>query len=103
MPVAKDGIRLHRATVQALLGTEGLYRTPLFLEAGAGWGVLGVTKGGVRMGDPTLFTSHAAAGVTGQVAGLRLRLAATLSADRVTLDGDDKWDRAYGVELAFRR
>lgn len=102
-PVARDGIRLHRATVQGLLGTEGLYRAPLFLEAGAGWGVLGVTRGSLRMGDPTVLTTHAAAGVTGTVVGLRLRLAATLSADRVTLDGQGYWDRAYGVELALRR
>ncbi|WP_163994669.1 caspase family protein [Pyxidicoccus caerfyrddinensis] len=102
-PVARDGFRLHRATVQGLVGTEGLYRAPLFLEAGAGWGMLGVTKGALRMGDPVMLTTHAAAGVTATVAGLRLRLAATLSADRVTLDGDDHWDRSYGLELALRR
>ncbi|WP_164017428.1 caspase family protein [Pyxidicoccus trucidator] len=102
-PVARDGFRLHRATVQGLVGTEGLYRTPLFLEAGAGWGVLGVTKGALRMGDPLVLTTHAAAGVMAKVSGLRLRLAATLSADRVTLNGKDYWDPSYGVELALRR
>ncbi|MFP2910285.1 caspase family protein, partial [Pyxidicoccus sp. 3LFB2] len=103
MPSTFEGIRLHRATVQGLVGTEGLYRTPLFLEAGAGWGVLGVTKGPVRMADPLVLTTHAAAGVTATVAGLRLRLAATLSGDLVTLDGKDRWDTSYGVELALRR
>ncbi|NMO14466.1 caspase family protein [Pyxidicoccus fallax] len=102
-PVARDGMRMHRATVQGLLGTEGLYRTPLFLEAGAGWGLVGVTRGSVRMGDPFTLTTHTAAGLTGTVAGLRLRLAATLSWDRVTVDGDDAWDRSFGVELALRR
>ncbi|MFP2930432.1 caspase family protein, partial [Pyxidicoccus sp. 3LG] len=102
-PVAVDGIRTHRATLQWLMGAEGLTRLPLFAEAGAGWGVLGVTKGSVRVGDPTLFTSHAAVGVTMNVAGLRWRLAGTVSGDLVTLDGRERWDPSYGLELTFRR
>ncbi|QSQ22579.1 caspase family protein [Pyxidicoccus parkwayensis] len=102
-PVARDGLRLHRATVLGLVGTEGLYRTPLFLEVGAGWGVLGVAKGPVFMADPTLLTTHAAVGVTAKVAGMRLRLAGMLSSDRVTLDGKGHWDPSYGIELALRR
>lgn len=103
MPVAFEGIRTHRTTVQGLFGLRDGERTPLFLEAGLGWGVLGVTSPNKRMWDPTLLTTHAAAGVAGRLLGLKLRLAATASADRVTLDGDDRWDRMFGVELALRR
>ncbi|NTX03059.1 MULTISPECIES: caspase family protein [Myxococcus] len=103
MPVAFEGIRTHRTTVQGLFGLRDGERTPLFLEAGLGWGVLGVTSPNKRMWDPTLLTTHAAAGVAGRLLGLKLRLAATASADRVTLDGDDRWDRMFGIELALRR
>ncbi|MFY2563549.1 caspase family protein [Corallococcus terminator] len=103
MPVAFEGIRTHRTTVQGLLGLRDGVRTPLFLEAGLGWGVLGVSSPTKRMWDPTLLTTHVAAGVAGRLLGLKLRLAATVAADRVTLDGDDKWDRMLGLELALRR
>ncbi|MCP3139531.1 caspase family protein [Pyxidicoccus xibeiensis] len=106
LAVSKDGIRTHRATVQGLLGTEGLVGLaglPLFAEAGLGWGVLGVTSDLKPMADPTVFTSHAAAGVTAKVAGLRWRLAATVAMDLVTVRGDDFLDRSFGLELTFRR
>jgi len=103
MPVSFQGIRLHRVTVQGLVGTRDVAGTPLFAEVGVGWGLLGVAARDARMGDPTLWTTHAAAGVEGRLLGLRMRLAATLAGDRVTLDGDDRWDRMFGFELAFRR
>ncbi|WNZ61471.1 hypothetical protein QEG98_37305 [Myxococcus sp. MxC21-1] len=55
------------------------------------------------MGDPTVLSTYTAAGVTGALAGVRLRLAATLTYDRVTLDQRNYWDRAFGFELALRR
>jgi hypothetical protein len=103
MPVAYQGLRLHRATVQGLVGAQAALKVPLFLEAGLGWGVLGVSTRDKTLGDPTVLTTHVAAGVTAKVAGLSFRLAATASSDRVTLSGDDRWDPSYGLELALRR
>ncbi|MCP3100684.1 caspase family protein [Myxococcus sp. K15C18031901] len=103
MPVSLDGIRMHRATVQGLLGTQDIVDTPLFAEVGVGWGLLGVAANGANMADPTVLTTHAAAGVAGRLLGVRLRLAATVASDRVTLDGDDYWNRMFGFELAFWR
>ncbi|QDF00337.1 MULTISPECIES: caspase family protein [Myxococcus] len=104
-PLATDDIRTHRGALLGLLGAQapGYLRVPLFLEAGAGWGFLGITRGQVRMGDPTVLSTYTAAGVTGALAGVRLRLAATLTYDRVTLDQRNYWDRAFGFELALRR
>ncbi len=104
-PLATDGIRTHRGALLGLVGAQvpARLRAPLFLEAGAGWGFLGVTRGATRMGDPTVLSTYTATGVMGTLAGLRLRLAATLTYDRVTLDGRDHWDRAFGFELALRR
>ncbi|NVJ13312.1 caspase family protein [Myxococcus sp. AM010] len=104
-PLATDGIRTHRGALLGLLGAQAPahLRVPLFLEAGAGWGFLGISRGPVRMGDPTVLSTYTAAGVTGALAGVRLRLAATLTYDRVTLDQRNYWDRAFGFELALRR
>ncbi|ABF90232.1 conserved domain protein [Myxococcus xanthus DK 1622] len=104
-PLATDDIRTHRGALLGLLGAQAPahLRVPLFLEAGAGWGFLGITRGQVRMGDPTVLSTYTAAGVTGALAGVRLRLAATLTYDRVTLDQRNYWDRAFGFELALRR
>ncbi|HZI13495.1 MAG TPA: caspase family protein [Myxococcus sp.] len=103
MPVAYQGLRLHRATVQGLVGAQYTLKVPLFVEAGLGWGVLGVVTKDKSMGDPFMLTTHLAAGVTAKVSGLHFRLAATASSDRVTLSGDDRWDPSYGLELALRR
>ncbi|WP_141326712.1 caspase family protein [Myxococcus sp. AB025B] len=103
MPKRFENVRTHRATVLALVGTRDVQHTPLFLEAGAGWGMLGVSSPNKRMGDLTVSTGHLAAGAAGRLFGMNLRLAATASADRVTLDGDDAWDTMFGLELALRR
>ncbi|WP_342376667.1 caspase family protein [Myxococcus stipitatus] len=99
-PWASDGLRTYRATVQGLLGARDVFHTPLFLEAGLGWGALGVSSPGKYMGDLTVLTSHAAVGVTRKGFGLKWRLAATAAMDRVTLDGANRWDGMLGMELS---
>ncbi|WP_338863395.1 caspase family protein [Myxococcus stipitatus] len=99
-PWASKGVRTYRATVQGLFGVRDVARTPLFIEAGLGWGALAVSSPGKYMGDLTVLTSHAAAGATARWFGVRWRLAATAAMDRVTLDGANRWDGMLGMELA---
>ncbi|MFB1480201.1 caspase family protein [Corallococcus sp. RDP092CA] len=100
---ATDSIRLHRFTVEAMVGREQLANTPLFAEVGLGWGLLGLTAPGFRQADPTMLTCHAAAGVTGRLAGMSLRLSAQVGMDRVTVNGRTGMDPQYGLELSLRR
>ncbi|RKG73338.1 caspase family protein [Corallococcus terminator] len=100
---ARDGIRLHRLTLEGLVGLQNPARTPLFAEVGAGWGLLGLTAPGFRQADPTMLTTHVAAGVTGRLAGMKLRLSAQVGLDRVTANGRTGVDRQYGLEISLRR
>ncbi|RKH05635.1 caspase family protein [Corallococcus sp. CA053C] len=100
---SRDGIRLHRFTLEGLVGLQNPARTPLFAEVGVGWGVLGLTAPGVRQADPLLLTSHVAAGVTGRLAGMKLRLSAQVGLDRVTANGRTGMDPQYGLEISLRR
>ncbi|WP_223638802.1 caspase family protein [Corallococcus sp. EGB] len=100
---ARDGIRLHRLTVEGLVGLEHPANTPLFAEAGLGWGLLGLTAPGFRQADPAMLTGHVAAGVTGRLAGMRLRLSAQVGMDRVTANGRTGVDPQYGLEISLRR
>ncbi|MBJ6763413.1 caspase family protein [Myxococcaceae bacterium JPH2] len=109
-PQARDGLRIHRLTVQGVVGTQDAARTPVFVEAAVGWGMMGLTApaqqpGGpsVRQGDPSMLVANLAAGVTARLLGVRLRLSATLGTDRVTVNGENTWDRQYGLELVLRR
>ncbi|RKH42864.1 caspase family protein [Corallococcus sp. AB050B] len=98
-----DGIRLHRFTVEGLVGLERPANTPLFTEVGLGWGLLGLTATGFRQADPALLTGHVAAGVMGRLAGMPLRLSAQVGADRVTVNGQTGMDLQYGLEISLRR
>ena len=100
---ARDGIRLHRFTLEGLVGLQHPARTPLFAEVGVGWGVLGLVAPGFRQADPLLLTSHVAAGVTGRLGGMKLRLSARAGLDRVTANGRTGMDPQYGLELSLRR
>ncbi|RKH28549.1 caspase family protein [Corallococcus sicarius] len=100
---ARDGIRLHRFTLEGLVGLQDPARTPLFAEVGMGWGVLGLVAPGFRQADPLLLTSHVAAGVTGRLAGMKLRLSARVGMDRVTANGRTGMDPQYGLEVSLRR
>ncbi|MBN8230954.1 caspase family protein [Corallococcus macrosporus] len=99
----RDGIRLHRFTVEGLLGLQAPARTPLFAEVGVGWGLLGLTAPGFRQADPALLTGHVAAGVMGRLAGMNLRLSAQVGMDRVTANGQTGMDPQYGLEISLRR
>ncbi|CAM4209578.1 caspase family protein [Corallococcus exiguus] len=100
---AQDGIRLHRFTVEGLVGLERPANTPLFAEVGLGWGLLGLTAPGFRQADPAMLTGHVAAGVTGRFAGMPLRLSAQVGVDRVTANGKTVMDGQYGLEISLRR
>ncbi|RKH54992.1 caspase family protein [Corallococcus llansteffanensis] len=100
---SRDGIRLHRFTLEGLVGLQNPARTPLFAEVGVGWGVLGLTAPGFRQADPLLLTSHVAAGITGRLAGMKLRLSAQVGLDRVTANGRTGMDPQYGLEISLRR
>ncbi|NOK39585.1 caspase family protein [Corallococcus exercitus] len=100
---ARDGIRLHRFTVEGLLGLQAPASTPLFAEVGLGWGLLGLTAPGFRQADPALLTGHVAAGVTGRLGGMPLRLSAQVGLDRVTANGRTGMDPQYGLEISLRR
>ncbi|NBD12617.1 caspase family protein [Corallococcus silvisoli] len=100
---SRDGIRLHRFTVEGLVGLESPTRVPLFAEVGVGWGLLGLTAPGFRQADPLLLTGHVAAGVMGRLAGMKLRLSAQVGLDRVTANGQTGTDPQYGLEVSLRR
>ncbi|WP_224368774.1 caspase family protein [Hyalangium versicolor] len=101
-PQANQGARIHQATLQALTGVQSMGPVGLFLEAAAGWALVGVTYPGGSQGDPFALTGHAALGVTVRTPFGQLRAGGIAGVERLRIDDKGQWEPSYGAELSWR-
>jgi hypothetical protein len=102
-PVPVSDVYLHRVTVQGLVSLQGSRPVSPFVEAAAGWGLLGVKFPGGTQGDPTVLSAQLSGGVAARVKDFRVRASAFLGTDLVTADGGEVWDPMWGVALSLGR
>ncbi|QRN95195.1 caspase family protein [Archangium violaceum] len=94
-------VTLHRLSVQGLAGFQGPGRVGPFVEAAAGWSLIGVKFRGGLQGDPTVLSGHLSGGVVARMDSWRLRAAGFIGTDRITADGEEAWGATWGVELSL--
>ncbi|OJT25649.1 hypothetical protein BO221_07255 [Archangium sp. Cb G35] len=103
-PFARSDVRLHRLTVQALGGlVQEMGPVSGFMEAAAGWALVGLTYPEGTQGDPKVFAGHLALGFRLPTAVGALRLRGMVGSDYITVDDQGRWDLSYGIELTLQR
>ncbi|QRK09459.1 hypothetical protein JQX13_04780 [Archangium violaceum] len=89
---SSSGVSLHRLSVQGLVGVQDSKPVSPFIEAAAGWSLVGVKFPGGTQGDPTVLSTHVSGGMVAHMDPLRLRASAFIGMDLLTADGRDRWE-----------